>query len=35
MPSLRMCNLCEDGDEVFQKTGVGAEWLEDTDGKCC
>lgn len=33
MSGLRMRNLCEDGDEVFQEAGVGPKRLEDTDSK--
>jgi hypothetical protein len=35
MSRLRLRNLCQNGYEVFEKAGFGAEWLEDADGKCC
>lgn len=35
----RVCELCENGDEVWEKEGVGAEWVEDAGGEfflsCC
>ena len=27
--------LCEDGGEVFEEEGAGAEWVEDAGGECC
>lgn len=26
--------LCENGNEVFEKAGVGAEWVGDAGGEC-
>lgn len=29
----RICQLYQDGNEIFASRGAGAEWLEDTDGE--
>lgn len=34
MPKLWVCDLCENGDEIFSEASIGAERLENTDCEC-